>query len=274
MPALRAAEQPAAFEVVSVKANPTTDFRSMRMQVLPGGRLSATALPLRALLVYAYNLPMNFSERLTGVPDWANRALYDVEAKPPAGAFPEGLPTSEMKARFRAMVQTLLADRFKLAIRKETKEMPVYALSVASGGPKMQPSSIREEDCPLEGPSEKSCHQFMGGQGRGLHAKAVDMSDLAGFIENWTDHPVLDRTGLGGLFAMDTEGWIPMNAPQPQPGIATPNPTARPNGDGDPSDPTRPTLFMVLRRLGLDLKQTKGTADIYVVEHLEKPTEN
>jgi uncharacterized protein (TIGR03435 family) len=85
---------------------------------------------------------------------------------------------------------------------------------------------------------------------------------------------------LNGLFAMDTEGWIPMNAP-PAPAAGTavpnapiPNPQARPSGDGDPNDPTRPTLFMVMRRLGLDLKQQKGQAEVYVVEHLERPAGN
>ena len=65
---LPAAAQPPAFEVISIKPNNTADFRSIRMKVLPGGRFTATALPLRMLLVYAYDLPMNTSERLSGVP--------------------------------------------------------------------------------------------------------------------------------------------------------------------------------------------------------------
>jgi uncharacterized protein (TIGR03435 family) len=96
---------------------------------------------------------------------------------------------------------------------------------------------------------------------------------LAEWIENWTDHPVADRTGLNGLFAIDTEGWTrtPM-APSPT-GTVVPDSTARPV-DGNISDPTRPTLFMVLRRLGLDLKLQKGPTEIYVVEHVERPTGN
>jgi uncharacterized protein (TIGR03435 family) len=271
---LGAAQSP-AFEVVSIKPNKTDDFRNMRMKVLPGGRFSASALPVRMLLVSAYNLPMNPSERLSGVPDWVNREQYDIEAKAPAGAFPEGMPTSEARAKMQAMLQTLLEDRFKLVMRRETKDVSMYALTVAKGEPKLQKSSVEEKDCPLGPTDEASCHQFMGGQGRGLHAKAVNMKDLAGYIENWTDHPVVDQTGLGGLFAMDTEGWTPMRPPPPPPaGDAMPNPTARPSGDGDMSDPTRPTLVMVLRRLGLDLKLQKGPVEIYVVERMERPTGN
>ena len=226
--ALPAVAQSPAFEVISIKPNNTADFRSIRMKVLPGGRFSATALPLRMLLVYAYDLPMNTSERLSGVPDWANREQFDIEAKPPDGAFTEAMPTSEARAKMQAMMQALLADRFKLVMRRETKDLPMYALTVGKGGPKLAKATIEEKDCSL-GPTEGvSCHQFNGGQGRGLHAKAVSMTDLAGFIENWTDHPVVDRTGLGGLFAMDTEGWLPdarsaaaaRGRVQPQPGAA------------------------------------------------------
>jgi uncharacterized protein (TIGR03435 family) len=227
------------------------------------------------LLAYAYNLPVNPSERLSGVPDWVIRERFDIEAKASEGAFPAGMPNSEARAKMQAMLQALLADRFKLVMRRETKDIPMYALTVANGGPKLQGSSTKEEDCPLGPTDGVSCHQFMGGQGRGLHAKAVNMQDLAGYIENWTDHPVVDRTGLTGLFAMDTEGWTPMRLPPPPPpGAAAPNPGAPPSGDGDMSDPARPTLVMVLRRLGLDLKQQKGPVVVYAIEQVERPTVN
>jgi len=248
-----------SFEVVSVKPNPTTDFRQMRMRVLPGGKFSATAVPVRVLLVRAYNLPMNQSERLTGLPDWTGREMFDIEAK--------ASDPDVNEAQMRLMIQRLLVDRFHLAIRKETKDVTVYALTVAAGGPKMQKASVECADASSEG-----CHQFNGGMGRGLHAKAVNMDDLAGCIENWTDHPVVNRTGLNGLFAMETEGWTPMRAPiaPAQP----PNPVAPPSGDGDMTDPARPTLFMVLKKLGLDLKQAKGPVDHYTVEKIERPAAN
>lgn len=265
--------QAPAFEVVSIKPNPSQDFRSMRFQVLPGGRFTAANLPVRLLIVYAYDVPMNPSERLSGVPEWANQERYDVDARAPEGAVPLGLPDSEFRARMRAMVKSLLADRFQMKVRRESREMTVWALEVAKDGPKMKKASYGDNDCASIPDNAPPCHQFFGGQGRGLHATAVDMSDLAHYIENWTDHPVVEQTGLTGLYSMDTDGWTPMRLPPPPVGNV-PNPAARPSGDGDMNDPIRPTLFMVLKKLGLELKQQKAPVDCYVVEHIARPAEN
>jgi len=262
--------QSAAFEVVSIKPDRSGDPRSIRFQVLPG-RLVATALPPLFLLAYAYDLPMNPSPRISGVPDWAIRERYDIEAKAPDGALPAGLTSTEVRARMKPMMRALLADRFHLGIRTEQKEMTVYALTVASGGAKLQKSASADKDCPLDSATPESCHQFMGGMGRGMHAKAVNMDDLAHFIENWTDFPVINRTALDGLFAVETEGWTAMRLPPPPPDNV---PAVRPSGDGDMSDPARPTIFMVLRKLGLELKQQKAPLPIYTVEHMERPTAN
>jgi uncharacterized protein (TIGR03435 family) len=99
--------------------NTTEDFRATKLQILPDGHFSAAALLLRYLIVYAYNLPMNPSERLTGVPEWTNEARYDIEAKAPDGACPAGLPASDARARVRAMLRALLADRFRLMMRRD-----------------------------------------------------------------------------------------------------------------------------------------------------------
>jgi uncharacterized protein (TIGR03435 family) len=171
------------------------------------------------------------------------------------------------------MLQALLAERFKLVMRRETEDVSIYVLTVAKGGPKLKASGIQEAECPLDPMDRMSCHQFTGGIGRGLHARAVNMKDLAGWIENWTDHPVVDRTGLDGLFAIDTEGWTPIASSPSPAGAVVPEPAARPV-DGNISDPNRPTLFMVLRRLGLDLKLQKGPTEIYVVDQVERPTGN
>jgi uncharacterized protein (TIGR03435 family) len=86
------------------------------------------------------------------------------------------------------------------------------------------------------------------------------MDDLALYIENWTDLPVVNRTGVNGLFAVETEGWAPMNLPPPPPGIP---PAARFDD--------LPTIFTVLRRLGLELKQQVATVPVYTVEHIDRP---
>src|SRR5579872_7022676 len=169
-------------------------------------------------------------------PTGLSRERYDVDARAPEGAVPPGLPDAEFRTRMRSMVQTLLADRFRMKVRHETREMTVWAIEVAKDGPKLKKAAYDDNNCSSIPKDAPACHQFFGGQGRGLHAAAVNMSDLAHYIENWTDHPVVEQTRLTGLYSMDTDGWTPMRMPPPPVGNV-PNPAARPNGDGDMSDP-------------------------------------
>jgi uncharacterized protein (TIGR03435 family) len=136
---------------------------------------------------------------------------------------------------------------------------------VAKNGPKLQKSAMEEKDC-TDTPPEKGlpCHIFNGGQGRGLHGDAVNMADLVLFVENWSDRPMIDRTGLKGLYNIQTDGWVPM---QPRQGA----PSAE---DQDMADPIRPTLFMVLDRLGLKLEPQKAPVDRYIIEGVERPSGN
>src|SRR6476659_5221160 len=140
-----AVAQPQAFEVISIKPTGSDDPRHMRMRVLPNGDLSASGAPVLLLLRYAYDMPVNPSPRFSGLPGW--RETYDIEAKAPANAVPPGLPEPEKRRRMQRMIRGLLADRFKLVMRVEQKRMPVYALTVASGGPNLQKSTIAEKDC-------------------------------------------------------------------------------------------------------------------------------
>jgi uncharacterized protein (TIGR03435 family) len=245
--ALPAGAQPRAFEQITIQPARSGDPRNMRVRVLPNGDLSASAVPVLLLLRYAYDVPVNPSPRLSGLPAW--REMYDIEAKAPANA-----------GRMQVMIRGLLADRFKLVMRVEQKTMPVYALSVASGGPNLQKSTIAEKDCIFDTGSPDSCHHFIDGRGHPLNAKAINMDDLAHYIENWTDLPVVNRTAVSGLFAVETEGWTPMRLPPPPPGNA---PAARFDD--------LPTIFTVLRKLGLELKQQEATVPVYTVEHIERP---
>jgi uncharacterized protein (TIGR03435 family) len=256
--AVPAVAQSQAFEVTSIKPARSGDPRNMRMRVLPNGDLSASAVPVLLLLQYAYDVPVNPSPRLSGLPGW--REMYDIEAKAPVNAVPPGLPESEKRNRMQGMIRGLLADRFKLVMRIEQKTMPVYALTVASGGPKLQKSTIAERDCVFDTGTPESCHNFIMGRGHPLHARAINMDDLAQYIENWTDLPVVNRTAVSGLFAVDTEGWTPMRLPPPPPG----NPPAARFDD-------LPTISTVLRTLGLELKQQQAAVPVYTVEHIERP---
>jgi uncharacterized protein (TIGR03435 family) len=257
--ALPAGAQSQAFEVISIKPARSGDPRNMRMRVSPNGDLSASAVPLVLLVSYAYDVPVNPSPRLSGLPGWGE--TYDIEAKAPANAVPAGRPDGDNRRRMQGMVRGLLADRFKLVMRVEQKTMPVYALTVASGGPNLQKSQIAEKDCIFDTGTPESCHNFIVGRGHPLDAGAINMDDLAHYIENWADLPIVNRTALSGLFAVETEGWRPMRLPPPPP---SGNPPAAGFDD-------LPTIFSVLRKLGLELRQQEATVPVYTVEHIERP---
>jgi uncharacterized protein (TIGR03435 family) len=263
----QSAENP-RFEVASVKLHAAGFDRNTLVPptVLPGGRF-VSRFPLAILISWAYKLPTNQS-RVTGIPDWTKSpqgGVYDVEA---TSAMPPGLSMEARNDRVRAMVQALLVDRFKLVIRRESKEMPVYSLVVAKGGPKLQRADIDEKDCPEAslnalGPISTStpmpdvCHAFNGGVGRGLHARAANMSDLASFVENWTDRPLLDKTGIQGLYRFETGPYLRMDEMAARPDV-----------------PDAPTVFEMFGQLGLRIEPQKGVVEVYVIDHIEKPSEN
>jgi len=167
------------------------------------------------LITAAYNLPPQ-SPRLSGGLNWIRFERFDVEAKADQAAAPPGQARKLRDTDLRLMLQSLLAEGFKLKLLRETKELPVYVLVVQRGGPKLQMSKIKtEEACVEDVAAGVACHSLTGGQGRGLHGEAVEISDIAQFVENWTDRPVLDKTGLQGLFRVDTEGWTPLIPRQP-----------------------------------------------------------
>ena len=179
--ALPAVAQSQAFATITIKPARSADPRNARVQVLPNGDLIASAVPVITLLSYAYDVPVNPSPRLSPLPDWTLREKYDIEAKAPANAIPPSLQDSEVRSRNQQMIRELLADRFRLVMRVENKTMSVYALTVAGGGPKLQKSAITEKDCAFDtGPEE--CHNFAGGLGHPLNAKAIDMDDLVHYI--------------------------------------------------------------------------------------------
>ncbi|HET9402922.1 MAG TPA: TIGR03435 family protein, partial [Candidatus Acidoferrales bacterium] len=179
--ALPAAAQSQAFAKITIKPAPSADSGNWRVQILPNGDLSAGAVPVAALLSFAYDVPNNPSPRLSGLPGWAFRERYDIEAKAPANAIPPGLPSSEVRSRMQQMIRELLADRFKLVMRVENKTMSAYALTIASGGPKLQKSAIAEKDCAFDTDPD-GCHSFAIGFGHPLNAKAIDMDDLVHYI--------------------------------------------------------------------------------------------
>src|SRR5260370_25867470 len=133
------------------------------------------------------------------------------------------------------MLQALLADRFHLVMRRDNQELPVYALTLARG-PKLRPAGIEEKDCSVDGKID--CHSLRGGLS-GISGRAVSLDDLAQFISNWTDRPVINRTGLNVLYQVQTGGFEPMT-------IGSAATVKSPYEDTVHADPIRPTLAIVL----------------------------
>jgi len=230
---------------------------------MPNGDLIASAVPVIRVLSFAYDVPVNPSPRLSALPDWTLREKYDIEAKAPVNALPAGFQDSEVRGRVQQMIRGILGDRFRLVMRVANKTMPVYALTVASGGAKLRTSDMAEKDCAFD-TDPGGCHSFVSGLGHPLDAKAIDMDDLVLYIGNWTDLPVVNRTALSGLFTVKTEGWAPMRLPPPPPGAAA---------KGNPFAGL-PTIFTVLGRLGMELKRQEDTLPVYTAERIERPAAN
>lgn len=249
------------FEVASIKPTQPGDRRRPAMEFLAGGRFRATNTPLFQVLATAYNVPWQSIEvlqsRVKGLPEWMFNQTYDIEAKAESPSSTSGSSAKARNERIRLMLQALLADRLKLQFRRETANVQGYALVVSKAGPKLQTARIPEAACVESTPfapltaTGPGCHQIQGGTGRGIHAAAIDMSDLALFVSNWSDRPIIDATGLAGLYSVETEGW---------------------SSSGE--NLSRPSLDEILDRLGLRLANRKLPMEILVVEHIEKPTSN
>jgi uncharacterized protein (TIGR03435 family) len=191
-------------------------------------------------------------KQLIDLPAWAENEKFDVLGKPDTPGFSS---TEQM----RMMVRKLLVERFSLAYHKEKKEIPVYAVIVAKGGPK-----IKQETESLPGPA------FGGAPQRGFQGRSATMAEFASIMQSqFMDLPVVDQTGLG-----DTRYTFILKF--------TPDPTMRPFGgtyDTQASalsaDDAPPDLFSAMeRQLGLRLQKTKAPVDVIVIDKIAKPSAN
>ena len=267
-----AAQEPQpTFEVASVR--PDNSSGNGQFQFLSSGRLVIRNVTLSTIVAEAYDLPFQ-SPRLTGGPEWEHAAgeRYDIEAVAPTGAVPPGLPQKAREDKMRLMLQSLLEERFKLKMRRDPKEQPVYLIVVAKNGPKLQKAKMQEKDCPEAGaPSgtPTACHSITGGIGRGIHGDAVSITDVTFFVQNWSDQPVVDKTSLTDLYNIQTDGWAPMRPRPPSPDGQPPQ-----GGDAGLADPDRQTLADLFRQLGLRMESQRAAVDMFFVEHVERPTGN
>jgi uncharacterized protein (TIGR03435 family) len=271
------------FEVVSIKSNKSGDGR-VGIGFQPGGRFTATGITLRMLIATAYGTPQplpNF--RIIGGPDWIGSDRFDVVAKA-EGDVPPG-----PKGILPLMIRAMLADRFKLAVHDETRELPLFELVKARSdgrlGPQLKASSV---DCaalagargrgapppdgrgaaPVFTPgSRPPCSVMMGPAN--LAASGQPISQLATILSGRVGRTVIDRTGLTGAFDFDLM-WTPEQIPQGP--AASPPPGAPPL---PPIDPNGPSIFTAVQeQLGLKLESSKGPVDVVVIDRAEQPTED
>ena len=227
-----------AFDVASVKVvdlSTLGDSISMNLGTVRNGEVTFGNATLNDCVRFAYGIA---SDAQISGPDWikSKRYLYNIDAKAAPGT---------SSAQLQAMMQTLLAERFKVVTHREQKEMSYYALEPAKGGVKMK--SVKEVPADFHGTN-------FGGRIDNIMA----MPKLAYLLSRFeTERPIIDRTGLDGIYEIKLI-W-----------------TLRPLQNANP-DATEISLFTALEeQLGLKLEAQKGPVDVLVVDSAEKvPSEN
>jgi uncharacterized protein (TIGR03435 family) len=234
--------QAPAFDVASVKASKMTNFEGKGRDNIESspGSLTMRNVTLGACIQWAYDV----KEYQVLGPAWLGNDRYDIVAK---------MPNPAPDAQMRLMIQTLLADRFKLTLHREKKELQVYALIQGKNPPKLRPS-----DDNAAGGAKIA--------GTRVTFSKMSMAQLADLLSKQMDRPVLDMTELPGRydFTVDTS-------------------SAEAGGDGKEMSPMvnakimlgRSLLPVVQEQLGLKVEGRKQPADVLIVDHAERvPTEN
>jgi uncharacterized protein (TIGR03435 family) len=255
-----------AFQSVSIKRN--TSNWSERFQHPMGMGANASLMLLIQFVYAAHDNPMSGhslnlpSSQVVGGPAWINSEGYDIEVKPGADTNPN---------LYWLMWQTLLADRFELRLHRETRELPIYILTVAKSGPKLP--AAKEAGCvsfppgtpPRYVPGTVDCGYVSGPFGAYeaglLHIKGskVHVADLIRELTSILDQPVLDKTGFTGEFDLD----LSFTRDEALRGFP---------GYGGPGDPNLPNIFAALeKQFGLKLAPAKGPVEVLVVDHAERP---
>ena len=245
------------FEAVSIKPNKSGDVRAI-FHPSPGGRLSATNVTAKALIEWAYGA-RDF--QLSGEPGWADSERFDVVAKS------DGNPRYDfIKPQLETMFQSVLADRFKPAIHRTTKEMPIYSLVAAKNGPKIH--AVDEGDCPEVPTPENPCRSLRPNKFGQLTAKKAPMPALALVLVGFVRRMVIDNTGLKGSYSYTLDWRKYLQLPELPPGVVPPSSAF------DPAS-VEPAISTALEnQLGLKLESGKGPVELIVVDHLERPSEN
>ena len=266
---------------------------------LSPGRLNVSCGSIMTMIGFAYvgpgggqllndsGSPMHAMERIKGLPEWTVAPRYTIEAatEDPVANGPTDARDSEARRLiYGPMFQSLLEDRFKVKLHRETEEVPMYALTVAKGGLKIKPST--DADCIMPepgpnggfvmkriGPDDKPYCRWMGGEPRGpnrtILGGGVPLNRLASFLSDLVmDRHVIDKTGITDTFNIHVEF-----SPDERTPCTLPGPICQVDPNSD--IPAAPSIFTALeQQLGLKLEPVKGPHEYLKVDHVERPTEN
>ena len=248
------------FDVASIKPNKSGEMRFM-MHFTPDG-LSMEGLPVQMLLTQAFGVE---DDRIVGAPPWVQSDRFDIEAK----VAPEDAPKLDKLKREERMemLQPLLIDRFGLKFHHETREMQVYVLEIAKGGPKLKPAESEAGD----GKGGQNMPRMMMSIGN-LEAQGAQIDMLAHALSGQVGRTIIDKTGLTGKYDFSLH-FTPENMPLrmgPGPDGGHPGADAPP-----PPDTTGPDIFTAIQeQLGLKLVSEKGPVDVIVIDRIDKPSVN
>ena len=261
-----------SFEAASIKPNASGESNTS-VRRLPGGRFTATNVPVALLVQMAYQLQQF---QMQGAPAWLRSDRFDIVARldgdPPPPPVGSTQPDQVMLA-----LQTLLADRFRLSVHWETQDLPIYALVRARAdgklGPNIRPAAV---DCTAAAAASAAAAK----EGRTLNPKTPDrvscgmrnsnsritfggypMSFFANGLANEVNRIVVDRTGLAGNW--DFELTYTRDRVR-RPDVTDAAPAA--------ADPDGASIFTALQeQLGLKLDSTEGPVRVLVIDRIERP---
>jgi len=248
-----------SFDTVSVKPNKSgTDgvYISVRSEEYSGENLR-----IIDLVSQAYGIKQDL---ISGMPGWADGAHFDVKAKltpQDAEAF-EKLSREEKIAANKALLRSILEERFHLKTHIETKQLPVYNLVLAKGGLKMK--AVGEDDTfpkRVNGPDGRPVRGLVRMQDGMFIDQGIEISGLVNQLANMVHRTVIDKTALKGRFDLALK--------------YAPDRDAPPDANNGSSQDDAPSIFAALEeQLGLKLQSDKGPVDTLLIDHVERPTQN
>jgi len=259
------AQAPAApahsFEVISIRENTTGGPR--RFEPTPHG-FRATNLQLLIAIVTAYP-PASSSafgpKNIVGIPDWAQNVHYDITATVADADLADWQNPQRQPELLRSMLQSMLRDRFHLAVHRDTTQDSTYSLVIGHNGPKLKPTDPAQPHLGRRMPFAGGGVMGPEAADRTVHFYDTPMSTLAFLLSDLTTRPVHDDTGLTGRYDFTLQHPAKLSASTPQPDSAS---------VPDPG----PTVFSAIAELGLKLIPTRSSVETLVVDHVEKPSDN